>query len=260
MSDWSEAEELIERCVDEFGALDGLVNNAGLYEMCRPEELDEGLLRRIIDVNLLGTAFCGAHAIRRMLAQGHGSIVNVTSGAQTGLPYLSAYGASKAGVAALIRSWAADLVGTGVRVNGLSPMARGQRSGRRLPALGCVRVGARSDRPDPGARALRDGAAYPVHARGQPRGLDRGLRCRGLRRWRGSGRGHVSASPGWPAPAPARGQPSLSAALRDADCAAVLGDDQSLAVGGPAVCAPPVPRATPGAVICRETTMQRGTL
>lgn len=81
------------------------------------------MLRRIIEVNLLGTAFCGVHAIRRMLDQGHGSIVNTVSGAMTGLPFMSAYGASKGGVAVLTYAWASDLAGSGVRVNAVSPMA-----------------------------------------------------------------------------------------------------------------------------------------
>src|SRR5262249_37341389 len=80
-------------------------------------------LRSIIEVNLLGTAFCGVHAIRRMLDQGYGSIVNTVSGAMVGLSFSSAYGASKAGVAALTWSWASDLAGSGVRVNAVSPMA-----------------------------------------------------------------------------------------------------------------------------------------
>jgi NAD(P)-dependent dehydrogenase (short-subunit alcohol dehydrogenase family) len=75
-----------------------------------------------VEVNLLGTAFCSVHAVRRMRAQGHGSIVNVTSGSQAGWSLMGAYGASKGGIASLTYCWALDLVGTGVRVNAISPV------------------------------------------------------------------------------------------------------------------------------------------
>jgi NAD(P)-dependent dehydrogenase (short-subunit alcohol dehydrogenase family) len=123
VASWDEAEGLVQRSVVEFGRIDGLVNNAGINSLCKPHALSEPMLRGTIEVNLLGTAFCGVHAIRRMLDQGYGSIVNTVSGAMVGLPFMSAYGASKAGVAALTYSWASDLAGSGVRVNAVSPMA-----------------------------------------------------------------------------------------------------------------------------------------
>lgn len=119
---WGDAAALIERCVTEFGVIDGLVNNAGIVRLGRPEELQEAMLRQVIETNLLGTAFCSVHAVRRMLAQGHGSIVNVTSGSQAGWPLMSAYAASKGGIASLTYTWAMDLAGSGVRVNAVSPV------------------------------------------------------------------------------------------------------------------------------------------
>jgi NAD(P)-dependent dehydrogenase (short-subunit alcohol dehydrogenase family) len=123
VASWDEAEGLVQRSVVEFGRIDGLVNNAGIFALCKADALSEPMLRGMIEVNLLGSAFCGVHAIRRMLDQGYGSIVNTVSGAMVGLPFMSAYGASKAGVAALTYSWASDLAGSGVRVNAVSPMA-----------------------------------------------------------------------------------------------------------------------------------------
>ena len=123
IASWNEAEGLVQRSIDEYGRIDGLVNNAGVYAACRPQALSESLLRRVVEINLLGTAFCDTHASRRMLAQGHGSIVNTVSGAMVGIPFASAYGASKGGVAALTYAWASDLAGSGVRVNAVSPVA-----------------------------------------------------------------------------------------------------------------------------------------
>jgi NAD(P)-dependent dehydrogenase (short-subunit alcohol dehydrogenase family) len=123
VSSWDEAEGLITRCIEEFGRLDGLVNNAGIIRVGRPEDMREADYRDLMEVNVLGPCYCGTHAMRHMLNEGHGVIVNVTSGAQAGSPLLAGYGASKGAIASLTYSWAMDLAGTGVRVNAISPMA-----------------------------------------------------------------------------------------------------------------------------------------
>lgn len=122
VSDWDSAGELVERCVDEFGAIDGLVNNAGIVRLAKPHDETAENLRRVLEVNLLGTAYCAVHAVRLMLAAGSGSIVNTVSGSQAGWNLMGAYGASKGGVASLTYCWALDLEGTGVRINAVSPV------------------------------------------------------------------------------------------------------------------------------------------
>jgi NAD(P)-dependent dehydrogenase (short-subunit alcohol dehydrogenase family) len=122
ITDWAESERLIDTCVKEYGKIDGLVNNAGVQMIAGPLELDEPLLRKMIEVNVVGTIFCGVHAMRRMVEQGSGSIVNVSSGAHLGLKMVGPYGATKGAVASLAYCWAADLEGTGVRVNAISPL------------------------------------------------------------------------------------------------------------------------------------------
>jgi NAD(P)-dependent dehydrogenase (short-subunit alcohol dehydrogenase family) len=123
ISVWPCAEELIARCADEFGGIDGLVNNAGLAGLARLDELAESDIRPMIEVNLVGTINCSAHAARQMARAGRGSIVNVTSGAQMGAPAMSVYGATKGAVASLTYSWAMELRETGIRVNAVSPTA-----------------------------------------------------------------------------------------------------------------------------------------
>jgi NAD(P)-dependent dehydrogenase (short-subunit alcohol dehydrogenase family) len=120
---WESAGEIIAGCVSAFGTIDGLVNNAGVFRLAHPADQDPDDFRTVVEVNLLGTAYCGLHAIRAMLDQGGGSVVNVTSGAHAGSAAMGAYGASKGGVASLTYCWAADLLGTGVRVNAVSPNA-----------------------------------------------------------------------------------------------------------------------------------------
>lgn len=117
------AAELVQACVDTYGTLDGLVNNAGLHHLASIEEEDAHAATRLIEVNVLGTLHCGLAALREMRRRGSGALVNTTSGAQSGITLTAAYAASKGAVASLTYAWAIDCAGSGVRVNALSPMA-----------------------------------------------------------------------------------------------------------------------------------------
>lgn len=121
---WDGAGALVGACVERFGRIDGLVNNAGLFYLSRPQDERPERMRAIVEVNVLGPAFCGVHALRHMLAQDAGAIVNVTSGAHAGISDQAMYGATKGAVASLTYAWAVDVAGTGVRVNAVSPIAK----------------------------------------------------------------------------------------------------------------------------------------
>lgn len=121
--DPDQASAIVERCVAEFGSIDGLVNNAGLRYEAMPYEEDVNAARELIEVNVLGTVYCGVAAARLMRRQGAGSIVNIASSALLGQRRVSTYSASKGAVASLTYSWALDLEGLGVRVNGVCPQA-----------------------------------------------------------------------------------------------------------------------------------------
>ena len=123
ISQWDGAANLIDRCIEEYGRIDGLVNNAGIVRVSPPQDATGSGLRRVIEVNLLGTAFCGVLAMRAMANGRGGSIVNVTSGAALGLATTAGYSASKGGITSLTYSWAAATTTTKVRVNAVSPDA-----------------------------------------------------------------------------------------------------------------------------------------
>lgn len=123
VSRWEEAGRLIETCLASFGRIDGLVNNAALYERARIDAFDPVESQRLVEVNVLGPLYCTAHAVKPMLKQGAGSIVNVVSGAHMGIASLGVYGATKGAVASMVYTWALELAGSGVRVNALSPFA-----------------------------------------------------------------------------------------------------------------------------------------
>jgi NAD(P)-dependent dehydrogenase (short-subunit alcohol dehydrogenase family) len=123
VADWEDAARIVELCIAEFGAIDGLVNNAGVHWVAEPWLGEEASIRSMISVNLMGAVFVGVHAMRQMVKQGHGSIVNITSTSQFGLTKRGVYGATKGGLASLTYSWALDLAEHGVRVNAYSPQA-----------------------------------------------------------------------------------------------------------------------------------------
>ena len=118
---WEEAGRLIDACISAFGKIDGLVNNAALYHQSPISAYDPVAARALVEANVLGPLHCTGHAVKAMLAQKSGSIVNVVSGAHMGIPNLGIYGATKGAVASMIYTWALELAGSGVRVNGLSP-------------------------------------------------------------------------------------------------------------------------------------------
>lgn len=120
---WDGAKDLIDACVGAFGRIDGLVNNAGVSRLATLEELTEQHLREVMEINLFGTAFCAAHAVRHMKKARSGSIVNVISGSHMGLPAMTAYGGSKGAVASFTYIWAMENAKSGIRVNAMSPMA-----------------------------------------------------------------------------------------------------------------------------------------
>jgi NAD(P)-dependent dehydrogenase (short-subunit alcohol dehydrogenase family) len=124
ITDWEDAGRLIAACISAFGKIDGLVNNAALWHRARVDEYDPTVARALVDVNVLGPLHCTGHAVKPMIRQGSGSIVNVVSGAQMGIRGESIYGATKGAAASMVYTWALELAGTGVRVNGLSPLGK----------------------------------------------------------------------------------------------------------------------------------------
>lgn len=119
---WGQVEALMDTVYEQFGQLDILVNNAGMsprYDSV--DEVTEALFDKVIDVNLKGPFRLCALAGKKMAAAGGGSIINVSStAAVTPSPSAEPYGAAKAGLNALTRSFAYAF-GPTVRVNGIMP-------------------------------------------------------------------------------------------------------------------------------------------
>ncbi|MEX3104908.1 MULTISPECIES: SDR family oxidoreductase [unclassified Streptomyces] len=131
VSDWAYAESLIHRAVDEFGALDALVNNAGINRDRMLVSMTEADWDTVLRVDLKGHAAPLRHAAafwRDRAKSGRpvaARIVNTSSGAGLlGSVGQGNYGAAKAGIAALTVVAAAELARYGVTVNAIAPSAR----------------------------------------------------------------------------------------------------------------------------------------
>ena len=114
---------LVDQTVARFGRLDVAVNNAGSEGKPGPvTEQTTDSYAATFDTNVLGTLLSMKHELRVMLAQGHGSIVNVSSTyGRTGASGASVYVASKHAVEGLTKSAALEAAGSGVRVNVVAP-------------------------------------------------------------------------------------------------------------------------------------------
>jgi NADP-dependent 3-hydroxy acid dehydrogenase YdfG len=117
LRDESQVEALVASTVERFGSLDTLVNNAALGTIRPIAEARAKEWRDTLETNVLGTVFACRAALRHMLPRGRGDILSMTSASiHGGWPYLGAYAASKAAVAALARSLRAEVAAQGVRV------------------------------------------------------------------------------------------------------------------------------------------------
>ncbi len=117
-----ELRSLVSAVLDRFGRLDGLVNNAAVAHEGVLAIADEDQIDAMLDVNLRGTILLTKECVRRMLSQGSGSIVQVSSIiAERGFAGLSTYAATKAGLLGFTRSLARELGSRNIRVNAVAP-------------------------------------------------------------------------------------------------------------------------------------------
>ena len=123
VSQWDEVETAVARVLDTFGHVDILINNAGIIQPVAPaHRVDPQAWAYNVDVNLKGAFFMARAVLPHMVEQKRGVIVNVSSGAAHHvITSWSAYCAAKAGLYHFTRVLAAELEGTGIRVNSVRP-------------------------------------------------------------------------------------------------------------------------------------------
>lgn len=162
--------EVFELVARELGGLDYLVNNAGINPAYGPAlEIDASVIRKILDINVVGALEWSRDAMTAGLAVGSGAIVNISSiSALSASPGIAFYGVSKAALISLTTQLAFELA-PDVRVNAVAPaiikteFAKVLYEGREeqvASAYPLERLGVPSDVSGPVAFLLSDDAAW----------------------------------------------------------------------------------------------------
>jgi NAD(P)-dependent dehydrogenase (short-subunit alcohol dehydrogenase family) len=136
---------------EQAGPVDVLVNNAGFGWFGPTPELDPETFGRLFVANVQAPYFLTAAIIPQMAARGGGSIINVGSMAgEVGMPGGAAYGATKAALDSMTRSWAAEYSAAGVRVNTVAsgPVYTAIQPAEVTQAVGATTIMARAAQPE----------------------------------------------------------------------------------------------------------------
>lgn len=167
VSDETQVLAMFETLGARWGALDVLVNNAGVSgPTSRLEDTTLDAWRTTLDVNLTGTFLCARSAVPLLRAAGGGAIVNISSVAgRLGFSLRSPYSASKFGLAGLTQTWAMELGPSNIRVNSVLP---GVVSGDRVERI----IAARAEAGGVSSEAMREQLVEKVSLRRMTRPED----------------------------------------------------------------------------------------
>lgn len=122
VSNSEEVERVFEEIRNEFHRIDILVNNAGITKDGLLMRMKEEAWDAVIDINLKGVFLCTREAIKDMVKQRYGRIVNITSvAAFMGNPGQTNYSAAKAGIVGLTKTVAKEYASRGITVNAVAP-------------------------------------------------------------------------------------------------------------------------------------------
>lgn len=122
LSDLAAIPALVQRIISEHGSVDVLVNNAGINLKKIFTEVSDEEFQRILLTNVTAVFSLSREVVKHMLANGGGSIINISSmAAQYGIPKVIAYTASKSAIEGMTKAMAVELSPQGIRVNCIAP-------------------------------------------------------------------------------------------------------------------------------------------
>lgn len=163
VTDYEQCEQLAKKTADEYGTIDVLVNNAGIFcEDTAFHKMDTEQMDNTLDVNLKGVLYCTRATLPYMLKQDQGCIVNTASIAgMDPSPNNAEYSASKAGVIGFTRSIAAGYADNNIRCNAIAPgiIETPMTEGRLADEIDTIPMG-RVGKPE----EIADALDYIVHA------------------------------------------------------------------------------------------------
>lgn len=135
--------QLVERAIEEFGTLQVLVNNAGIYgPKGTIDEVDWEEWKDTIEINLYGSVLTCRYALPNMRKQRYGKIIQISGGGATNpLPRISAYAASKAAIVRFAETLAEEMLEYEIDVNSVAPGALNTRLLDEVLEAGPERVG-----------------------------------------------------------------------------------------------------------------------
>jgi 2-dehydro-3-deoxy-D-gluconate 5-dehydrogenase len=179
--------KLADDTVEAFGSIDILVNNAGTIRRAPAAEHSEEFWNEVIDVNLNAVWFISQYVGRKMLAQGHGKIINTASmmSFQGGLN-IASYVASKGAVAQLTKALSNEWAAKGINVNAIAPgyMATDNTAAlradpvRSASILGRIPMGRWGEPSDLAGAAVFLASAASNYVHGHILAVDGGWLCR----------------------------------------------------------------------------------
>jgi len=116
-----EVDRAVKQTMEHFGRIDILVNNAGIVKPALLEDVQDGDWDEVVNVNLKGTFFCTRAVLPTMKIQRYGKIINIGSRASLGKELRTVYGATKAALIGVTRTWALELAQYNINVHYIGP-------------------------------------------------------------------------------------------------------------------------------------------
>ncbi|MDW5300287.1 MAG: 2-dehydro-3-deoxy-D-gluconate 5-dehydrogenase KduD [Sedimentibacter sp.] len=122
LSDKDMAKASIDKCIEVYGRIDILVNNAGTIRRSPITEFKDEDWKEVIDINLNSIYYLSQTAVKYMIKQGGGKIINIASMLSfQGGKFVPSYTASKHGIAGLTKAFANELADKNIQINAIAP-------------------------------------------------------------------------------------------------------------------------------------------